>query len=96
MPHGKAPWANMEENMNGLKQTNNQPEGGVRHLPRYLRLNQIVTPNGVLPISASTWWQGVKDGRYPQPVRLGPRITAWAYEDIAAYLASAKEGISNG
>jgi prophage regulatory protein len=24
----------------------------------------------------------VKSGRYPQPVKLGPRITAWRVEDI--------------
>ena len=27
-------------------------------------------------------WAGVKAGRYPKPVKLGPRITAWRVEDI--------------
>ena len=37
----------------------------------------------VIPVSKSTWWAGVKSGRYPQPVRtLGRRITAWRVEDI--------------
>jgi predicted DNA-binding transcriptional regulator AlpA len=56
----------------------------------YLRLPQIIgNPKAkppippVIPVSRSTWWAGVKSGRYPQPVRtLGRRITAWRSEDI--------------
>lgn len=37
----------------------------------------------LIPVKKSTWWNGVKSGRYPQPVRtLGERITAWRVEDI--------------
>ncbi|MCL2790974.1 MAG: AlpA family phage regulatory protein [Desulfobulbus sp.] len=36
----------------------------------------------LIPVSKSTWWAGVKSGRYPCPVKLGPRITAWRVEDI--------------
>jgi predicted DNA-binding transcriptional regulator AlpA len=37
----------------------------------------------IVPVSKSTWWQGVRDGRYPQPTRaLGLRITAWSCESI--------------
>lgn len=39
----------------------------------------------IIPVSASTWWAGVRSGRYPQPTRaLGARITAWRAEDIRA------------
>lgn len=63
----------------------------------FLRLNQIVgNPNAeppipaVIPVSKSTWWEGVKSGRYPQPVRtLGIRITAWRVEDIRALIDAA-------
>ena len=56
----------------------------------FLRLTQIIgnpkaTPPipAVIPVSKSTWWEGVRTGRYPQPVRtLGLRITAWRVEDI--------------
>lgn len=56
----------------------------------YLRLNQIIGNLNadppippIIPVSKSTWWAGVKSGRYPQPVKtLGPRITAWRVEDI--------------
>lgn len=60
-----------------------------KHDNRYVRLHSIVgnrktgTP-GMLPIGASTWWAGVKEGRYPAPVKLGPRITAWHLEDVLA------------
>ncbi|MEN8130521.1 MAG: AlpA family phage regulatory protein, partial [Pseudomonadota bacterium] len=33
-----------------------------------------------------TWWEGVKTGRFPKPVKLGPRITAWCVEDIRALI----------
>ena len=36
----------------------------------------------IIPVSKSTWWAGVKSGRYPKSVKLGPRITAWRVEDI--------------
>lgn len=41
----------------------------------------------LVPVSASTWWAGVRSGRYPQPTRaLGQRITAWRVEDIRALI----------
>ena len=40
----------------------------------------VVPP--LIPVKKSTWWAGVKDGRFPQPVKLGPRTTAWRVEDI--------------
>jgi predicted DNA-binding transcriptional regulator AlpA len=48
----------------------------------FVRLNQIIGPNGPIPVSKSTWWAGVKSGRFPKPVKLGPRTTAWRREDI--------------
>lgn len=49
---------------------------------------------GVFLIGRSTWWAGVKSGRFPKPVKLGPRITAWRVEDIRALIESFKrEGV---
>jgi len=39
-----------------------------------LRLRQVLAPEGPIPVSKSTWWAGVKDGRFPKPVKLGTRI----------------------
>ena len=48
----------------------------------FVRLSALVGPNSIIPVSKSTWWAGVKSGRFPQPVKLGPRTTAWRVEDI--------------
>jgi len=48
----------------------------------FVRLNSIIAPSGPIPVSKSTWWQGVKDGRFPKPVKLGVKTTAWRVEDI--------------
>lgn len=50
----------------------------------FVRLSAILAPRGPLPVGKSTWWQGVKDGRFPKPVKLGPKTTAWRVEDIRA------------
>ena len=47
----------------------------------FLRLPQVLN---IVPISKSAWWDGCKTGRFPKPVKLGPRTTAWRAEDIAA------------
>jgi prophage regulatory protein len=52
----------------------------------YVRLADILAPAGPLPIGKSTWWAGVKEGRYPAAVKLGRRITAWKVEDILALM----------
>ena len=51
----------------------------------FLRLNQIVgskTTPAIIPISKSSWWAGVKEGRFPQPIKLGKRTTVWRISDI--------------
>lgn len=52
----------------------------------FVRLASILAPKGPLPISKSSWWEGVRAQRYPQPVKLGPRITAWRCEDIRMFI----------
>lgn len=65
----------------------NLPETG------YVRLAQILgnpkadppTP-AIIPVSKSTWWSGIRTGRYPQPVKLSTRCTAWRVSDIRALI----------
>lgn len=52
----------------------------------FVRLKQILSPIGPIPVSKSTWWAGIKDGRFPKPVKLGSRITVWRAEDIHALI----------
>lgn len=54
----------------------------------YIRLPQILA---VIPISKSSWWAGVRSGRYPPPVKLGPRTTAWAVDGIRKLLQNTEE-----
>ena len=42
----------------------------------------------LIPVCASTWWAGVRAGRFPQPVKLGPKTTVWRVEDIRALIES--------
>lgn len=71
--------AHAAENVHALPQTG------------FVRLAQILGPGGPIPVSKSTWWQGVKNGRYPKPVKLGPRITVWRVEDIRALIENGAE-----
>ena len=47
-----------------------------------VRVTQITE---YLNLGKTAWWQGVKDGRYPQPIRLGG-ITAWRAADIRSLI----------
>jgi prophage regulatory protein len=68
-----------------------QPKSQSIALPEtgFLRLRQIVP--SLIPVGKSTWWSGVKEGRYPRPVKLGPRTTAWRVEDIRAFIDQQKQ-----
>lgn len=59
----------------------------------YLRLCQILGDKKtspaippLIPIGKTTWWNGVKTGRYPKPIKLSPRIAVWRVEDIRALI----------
>ena len=69
----------------------------------FLRLPQIIGCPGnpkadppkpptpaLIPVKKSTWWKGVKDGRYPQGVKLSKRCTAWRCEDILKFIEGVK------
>jgi predicted DNA-binding transcriptional regulator AlpA len=48
---------------------------------RLVRLPQVLK---IIPISRSAWWAGVKAGRFPQPIKLGERLTCWRYSEVLA------------
>jgi len=61
----------------------------------FLRIKQILGDKNqsppilpIIPVSKSTWWAGVKEGRFPQPTKLGPKITVWRVEDIRTLIDS--------
>jgi prophage regulatory protein len=56
---------------------------------RFLRLPQIIGDRkarvpGIIPVSRSGWYAGIKEGRYPPPVKLSARVSAWRAIDIRA------------
>lgn len=62
---------------------NNLPDTG------YLREKQIIGDKKarppvppIIPISHSSLWAWVASGRFPKPVKLGPRTTVWTVESI--------------
>lgn len=46
---------------------------------RLIRMKEVLE---ILPISKSTWWEGVRTGQFPKPRKLGDRISCWRLEDI--------------
>lgn len=56
----------------------------------FLRLPQVLA---LVPIGKSSWWEGCKEGRFPKPVKLGPRTTVWRAEDIRAFIESHSQDI---
>jgi predicted DNA-binding transcriptional regulator AlpA len=56
----------------------------------FVRLVSILAPHGPIPVGRSTWWAGVKTGRFPKPVKLGTRTTVWKVEDIRKLIETAE------
>lgn len=64
-----------------MNDTNTIPETG------FLRVSQIIGNSkrgipAIIPISRTTWWNGVKSGRFPPPIKFGPKTVVWRVEDI--------------
>jgi prophage regulatory protein len=53
------------------------PDAGLLRIKQLLRF---------VPVSRSSWWAGVKAGRYPQPLKLSERVTVWRISDIRALI----------
>lgn len=63
------------------------PEHALVKLPQIIgdpKANPPIPP--VIPVSKSTWYQGIKTGRYPKPIKLGPRASAWRGKYINALI----------
>lgn len=63
----------------------------------FLRLSQIIgNPKAkppipaLIPVKKTCWYEGVKVGRFPKPVKISPHASLWRIEEIRALIASAK------
>ena len=45
----------------------------------FLRLSEVLK---LIPLSKSAWFRGVAEGRFPQPVKLTQRASAYRASDI--------------
>ncbi len=60
-------------------------------MERLLRIKDIVGDksrgvSGIIPISKSSWWAGVAEGKFPAPIKLGARTTCWRETDVLALI----------
>jgi len=62
--------------------TPNPEPGALLRLPAVLKL---------VPVSRSTWWAGIRAGRFPQGIKLCERVTCWRSEDIARLIEDAAQ-----
>lgn len=44
----------------------------------------------ILGFSAPTLWRKVKAGTFPQPVKLGEKMTAWRLEEVQEWMEARK------
>ena len=47
----------------------------------FLRLPKVLE---IFPVSKSTWFAGIREGKFPKPVKLTERTSAWLRTDIEA------------
>ena len=64
-------------------------------IPRLLRLKQILgnlkadpPVEPIIPISKSSWWDGISNGKYPKPVKLSENTNVWREGDICKLIES--------
>ncbi|MCG9032373.1 helix-turn-helix transcriptional regulator [Laribacter hongkongensis] len=50
-----------------------------------MRLPEVLA---IIPVSRATWYEGIKKGRFPAPVKLGSRVSLWRHSDIERLVAS--------
>jgi predicted DNA-binding transcriptional regulator AlpA len=71
----------------------------VQHTVGFYRLKSIIgDPKAkppvepIIPISKSSWYQGIADNKYPKPVRIGVNMSAWRRSDIEELCTHLEKG----
>ena len=64
---------------------------------RFYRLKEVIGDRkngipGIIPVSRSAWYAGIKEGIYPKPVKLSERTSAWRSTDIDELVKRLSEG----
>ena len=57
---------------------------------RILRIAEIATTKsktGLLPVSSTTVWRWVREGKFPKPFKLGESVTVWDAAEVERFVA---------
>lgn len=44
-----------------------------------------------VPVSRATWYRGIKDGRFPKPIKLGKQTNVWRASEVAKVIQNGAE-----
>jgi hypothetical protein len=69
--------------------------------PMFYRIREIIGDRkhglpGIIPVSKASWYAGIKDGKYPKPVKLSERTVAWRTTDITGVTIPGVEDLPEG
>jgi len=56
---------------------------------RLMRLQEVLR---IIPVSKASWYNGMRDGKYPKPVKLSVRSVAWKSADIEDLISRLSNG----
>ncbi len=62
---------------------------------RVYRASQLASKpgqSGILPISPATLWRWVRAGKFPQPFKLGEKVTVWDAAEVEAFIQAQRAG----
>jgi hypothetical protein len=70
------------------------------NVSRFYRLREIIGDRkqgipGIVPVSKAAWYAGIKEGRYPKPVKLSEKTSAWRASDIEMLVERLNKGLWN-
>ncbi len=66
------------------------------HAHQLIRINELAShkgQRGLIPVSPATLWRWVKAGKFPEPIRLSDRVTAWEASKVNAWIQSQSGGV---
>lgn len=69
-----------------MEYRNELPTEGFVSLPVVLR---------VMSIGKTSWWNGIRSGKYPRPSKFGSKTARWHVDDIRALIAKYKAEAGN-
>ena len=52
-------------------------------MAKFLRIKNVMEKTG---IAKSTIWLWVREGKFPKPIKLSPRITVWNEDKISEWI----------